>query len=153
MALGLAAIVIARDYPYGTVTAMGPGFVPTAVAAILTALGALILLARGGDVADAGPDLDEHAEPAGQGADRPLLSAGVVRAFLAIGGAIVLFGLAIRPLGLGLTVFLAALAGGLGHPGMRWPTLVLLAAGLAVASCLVFVLLLGQEIAMLPRLG
>ncbi len=144
--LGLAAIYIASSYPYGTVTAMGPGFVPTAVAAILAALGALILFARGRDVAGR----DEGGSEAV--ADRSFLSRGFIRAVGSIGGAIILFGLAVRPLGLALTVFLCTLLVGLGHPGLRWRELVLLAIGLAIASCVIFVLLLGQTIPILPRI-
>lgn len=147
VALGLAAMYIASSYPYGTVTAMGPGFVPTAVAAILAALGALILVARGRDVADG----DEAGSEAA--ADRSLLSRGFVRAVGSIGGAIILFGLAVRPLGLALTVFFCTMLAGLGHPGLRWRELILLAIGLAIASCVIFVLLLSQTIPMLPRIA
>lgn len=143
--VGAAAIYVASDYPYGTVTAMGPGFIPTGVAVILIALGALILLARGGDV-PAGAGEADGANP-----DRPVFSIGFLRAFAAIGGAIILFGLAIKPLGLALTTFLAVIAGGLGHPGVHWRALILLAAGLAVASCVIFVLLLSQSIPLFPR--
>jgi hypothetical protein len=147
MILGLAAILIAREYPYGTVTAMGPGFIPTAVAAILMLLGALILIAGGRDVTVADVAADETA------ADQRIISVGLLRAIVAIGGAIILFGLAIKPLGLGLTVFLATVIAGLGHPGANWRTLLLLALSLAVGSCLIFVVLLSQDIPMLPRFG
>lgn len=143
IALGLLAIWIASDYPYGTVTAMGPGFIPTAVAAILVLFGSLILLARG-------KDLSEQIEGGGLEL-APAEPFGFLRAMLSIGAAIVLFGLVVKPLGLGLTVFLTVVVASLGHPGLRLPQALLLALALAVASCLIFVVLLSQSIPMFPR--
>jgi hypothetical protein len=42
IAFGLAAIFIARDYPYGTAMRMGPGYFPTWVGAMLILLGAAV---------------------------------------------------------------------------------------------------------------
>lgn len=144
IALGLLAIWVASDYPYGSVTAMGPGFVPTAVAALLALLGALILL-------DGGNDLSRQPEGE-EPASAPAGSLGRLRAMLSIGVAIMLFGLAVKPLGLGLTVFLTVIVASLGHPGTRLLPTLLLAAALAVASCLIFVVLLSQSIPMFPRM-
>ena len=46
IAIGIAAVVIARDYPMGTALRMGPGYFPTALGAVLCAFG-LYLAARG----------------------------------------------------------------------------------------------------------
>jgi hypothetical protein len=46
IALGVAAVVIARDYPFGTAWRMGPGYFPSVLGGILTLFG-LVLLARG----------------------------------------------------------------------------------------------------------
>jgi hypothetical protein len=39
---GIAAIVIARDYPFGSAMRMGPGYFPTAIGGCLVVLGATI---------------------------------------------------------------------------------------------------------------
>jgi putative tricarboxylic transport membrane protein len=39
---GLAAILISRDYPYGTAMRMGPGYFPTWIGAMLIILGAAV---------------------------------------------------------------------------------------------------------------
>jgi Tripartite tricarboxylate transporter TctB family len=44
MALGLAAIVIARHYAFGTASQMGPGFLPVTLGLILMVLGAILVL-------------------------------------------------------------------------------------------------------------
>jgi hypothetical protein len=46
IALGAAAVFIARDYPFGTVTRMGPGFFPIVLGALLVSFG-LYMLVRG----------------------------------------------------------------------------------------------------------
>jgi len=46
IATGTTAIVMARDYPFGTSLRMGPGYVPTLLGAILVLFG-LYLAARG----------------------------------------------------------------------------------------------------------
>jgi hypothetical protein len=39
---GAAAVVLARQYPRGTLARMGPGFFPTVLGAVLVALGLLL---------------------------------------------------------------------------------------------------------------
>jgi len=52
IAIGVAAVVIARDYPFGTALRMGPGYFPTVLGAVLCAFG-LYLAARGARSSDA----------------------------------------------------------------------------------------------------
>jgi hypothetical protein len=42
IAFGIAAIIIARDYPFGSAMRMGPGYFPTAIGGCMVFLGALI---------------------------------------------------------------------------------------------------------------
>ncbi|MCA0423440.1 MAG: tripartite tricarboxylate transporter TctB family protein [Proteobacteria bacterium] len=143
--LGLAAIAIARDYPYGSVTAMGPGFIPTAVSILLIFFGALILAGRGRDVPESA-DGGEIAAPA-------FSPEGPWRAIGSITVSIVLFGMSIKPLGLPITAFLVVLVAGYAHSQMRiWPLLTL-AVLLSAAATLVFIGLLGLNIGTLPRVG
>ncbi len=70
-ALGLGAVVVARGYPAGTTTRMGPGYFPTALGGLLTLLG-LVVAARAA----------LRAEPMPPWAVRPLaLVTGTVLAF------------------------------------------------------------------------
>jgi hypothetical protein len=46
IAIGVAAVVIARDYPFGTTLRMGPGYFPTMLGAILVVFG-LYLVVQG----------------------------------------------------------------------------------------------------------
>jgi putative tricarboxylic transport membrane protein len=46
IAIGIAAIFIARDYPFGTALRMGPGYFPTVLGAILVLFG-LYLVVQG----------------------------------------------------------------------------------------------------------
>src|SRR5262245_10131426 len=46
IAIGAAAMVIARSYPFGTALRMGPGYFPIILGALLTLFG-LFILARG----------------------------------------------------------------------------------------------------------
>lgn len=144
IAIGLAAIAIATGYPYGTITAMGPGFLPTAVAILLIVFGVLVLYQRGGEVPAGEPGL----------ASAPAFSSeGPWRAMLAIGAAIVLFGFTIAPLGLPIAVFLVVVVAGHALPVARLVPLLLLAAFLALASAIVFVTLLGLNLRLLPQVS
>ncbi len=46
IAVGIAAVLISRDYPFGTASRMGPGYFPSVLGGILALFG-LLLLARG----------------------------------------------------------------------------------------------------------
>jgi putative tricarboxylic transport membrane protein len=47
LAIGVGAILVARDYPFGTAMRMGSGFFPTVLGGILVLFG-VFLMARGG---------------------------------------------------------------------------------------------------------
>ncbi|RAI02218.1 tripartite tricarboxylate transporter TctB family protein [Acuticoccus sediminis] len=60
-AVGVAAMIVARDYPFGTVVRMGPGFVPIMLGALLVVLGlGAAFLGRGLPAVS----LDLHLRPA-----------------------------------------------------------------------------------------
>lgn len=70
---GLAAIIVARDYPMGSAMRMGPGYFPTYLGGIMIALGAII----------AGFGLRVKGDPVGAFGWRPL--AALCLAFVAYG--------------------------------------------------------------------
>jgi putative tricarboxylic transport membrane protein len=118
--LGLAALWLARDLDYGTVRQMGSGFIPRWLAAILFVLGAAIV-ARGFMTG---------------GARLTNLS---VRRLAMILIAVVVFGVAIMPLGLVLTTFACALIAAMAGNEFRRVEVLALAAALAAFSGLLFV--------------
>ena len=56
IAVGTLAVVLARDYPLGTVMRMGPGYFPVALGALLVLFGIYVLAKglRGGEKIEAG---------------------------------------------------------------------------------------------------
>lgn len=145
IAVGIASIIVSRDYSYGTITAMGPGFVPTAVAALLVLFGAAILVQRGADVATASDD------PARDNEDGTGDARQVLRPILCIVVAILLFAGLVASLGLLATTFLVVVVAGFAYPKRRIVPLLTLAATLATAAALIFVALLGLNIPLLPK--
>jgi hypothetical protein len=146
--VGIGAIWIAREYPYGTLTAMGPGFVPTAIAAILVVLGILIIIMRGRDVRE------EAVEEVQAGTSRPsraMVLFGIARVLFFVLGGIVFFGVALRALGLAISTFILVILVSLARPGVKLLPVLLLAAGVTAASYVLFILLLDLQINVFPR--
>jgi hypothetical protein len=122
IAFGLAAVIIARDYPMGTAMRMGPGYFPTYLGAIMMVMGAIIA-ARG--------LAQRAADEATKGfAWRPLI---------VLSGAFIAFGIAMESLGfipaLLILIMLSALAG----KEFRLLEVVLLTAVLIVAAVGIFI--------------
>jgi hypothetical protein len=144
---GGGAIWIARDYPYGTLTAMGPGFVPTAIAAILALLGIVILLLRGSDVCE-----DERKKEPGETMPR---RAGMpldrLRVLALITGGILFFGATLRGLGLAISTFVLVVLVSLAQPGNKASFVLLLATSITAAACILFIALLDLAIAVFPE--
>jgi putative tricarboxylic transport membrane protein len=133
VAIGIAFMVIARDYRFGTAARMGPGFFPTLLGGLLAGLGLLLSipgLVRDGD---AFPKLH-------------------MRALLTILFGIVVFALLMQPLGFVLAAVILILICGFADPDLR----LIESAGLAVlltAFCVgIFVLLLGLPLSLWPDL-
>ncbi|CAH1695315.1 putative tricarboxylic transport membrane protein [Hyphomicrobiales bacterium] len=124
-------LVFARDLSHGSLAQMGPGYLPRYVAVMLMGIGA-VLLFRG-------------LRRDGLNLPRITPRAVVVPAL-----ALVVFGLAIEPLGLAIASFLAVVIGALAHPGQSWPRTSAMAVLLAVGSCVLFVTLLDLPLPVLP---
>lgn len=129
---GLAGVVFARNLPFGSAAAMGPGFLPTICSWLIVVLGVLI----------ATRSLHGKAEAIDRVVPRPVLMVS-----LAIG----IFALLVERAGLGITVFLTAFVASYAGPARLVETLVL-ALIAAVATVVVFVLLLGLPIPLWPDL-
>lgn len=129
--LGVAAVVVARNYPMGTATRMGPAYFPTIVGAVLAVIG-LIALVR---------SFLQPGEPIKGFAVRPLVL---------VLGATVLFAMLVRSAGLVVAVIVLVMVSAFASAMFRWVPSLALAIGLAIFSVVVFVKALGLPI---PALG
>ncbi len=131
VAIGLAAVVLARAHPMGTAMRMGPAYFPTMLGGLLALIGLLTVLRS----------LLRAGEPIGR------LAYGKVSLVLASN---VLFGLLLRRVGLVVSLILLVLTSAYASQQFSWRASLVLAVGLAAACAVTFVTLLGLPI---PLLG
>lgn len=122
---GAAGLWLARAHPFGVLTDMGPGFLPTIVSLALVAAGIAISLG--------------HREGGSTG---PL----AWRAGLFVFAAMIAFGLAIDRLGLVVSTFGTTVICAYATPEARWREAIPLGIGFAIFAVLVFVYGLGQPV-------
>ncbi|MDQ0346829.1 tripartite tricarboxylate transporter TctB family protein [Ancylobacter vacuolatus] len=128
LVIGLVGFAVARDYRLGTATHMGPGYFPAVLTGLLALVG-LISVVRAFVVEGA---------PIGTLALKPLAS---------VVGAILVFGLAIVPLGGAVAMLLTVLVAATASRQFRLAPLPLAgAAGLVATCCLVFIQMLNVPI-------
>ena len=132
LVIGVATIVIGRDYQMGTAFKMGPAYFPTLLAGLLTFIG-LISLIR---------SFLQKGEPIPAFAWKPLLL---------ITAATVVFGLLVRGAGLVIALPLFVLMTSFASVKFRWGPSLLLAAGATVFCSLVFVTGLGVPLPIIGR--
>lgn len=128
--IAATAWYLCRNLNMGTARNMGAGYFPMALAGLMALLGgALVLRSFAG-----------ASEPFGQ------VSHHTLRAILAVLGAGVIFGLLVRPLGLGPAVLLTVLVGSFGMRGYGLRSALTVGTALAIGCALVFVQVLGLPI-------
>jgi hypothetical protein len=130
---GVAFAIGAATYVVGTPLRMGPGFYPLVVGVLLVALGVIIAI-----------------RPVIASSEDEPLTAPAWRPLVLILGAIVLFALTVRGLGLIPSVFGASLMAILASRRTALRTSLLVAAGLTIVSVLIFGIALNLR---LPLLG
>ena len=118
-AFGLAAIGIGASYPVGTAARMGPGYFPRALGIILIVLGAIQVL-------------DAFRKPGAPIAMKDL------RPLLIVLGSVVVFGLAVVPLGLVLATILLIVISSTASHEFRWKEAVISSVLLAAFTVLAF---------------
>lgn len=122
-AIGAVGVYMSRDFAFGALTRMGPGFLPTVLSWALVGVGALVTLRslalRGGEI-----------QPS------------MWRPQILIVAAIILFALLIERIGMIPTVFVVILVASFASDEFRLRDAVLLGAGMSLACYLVFVVLL-----------
>ena len=121
LAFGVAFGLTAATYEIGTPLAMGPGFFPLALAAILVVLGVAVI---------AGGFLSQTDAVVGHIPWR-----GIALLTLAF----IIFGLTVRNLGVGPSLFVATLLASLGSQRTSWLGAIAIAAGLTVLTVLIFI--------------
>jgi hypothetical protein len=116
-----AVVVKVYDYPIGTTRSMGPGYFPLVIGVLLSILGGII----------AAKSLVTDGERVDKFAWRPLIW---------ILGAVVLFGLTAKIIGLALAIILLVLVSAMGGHEFKVKEQVIAAIILAIGSVLVFVI-------------
>lgn len=128
--VGLYAALHALDYEFGSLTRMGPGYFPVGLGALLAVLGLAIAV----------PAFFREGEPV----------TVQWRTLALVLGSLVLFGAALKPLGLVLATVLATMASSMADQQTRWKGRVLIAGGVALLTYLVFALGLGMVLPVWP---
>lgn len=129
MSIGGAAAYMSRDFVFGTMTRMGPGFLPTVLAWLLIGIGAFVAFR-------------------GLALTGPRIQPSTWRPQIVIVVAIVLFALLIERVGLIPTVFIVTNVASVAATEFKFRDSLFLSAGLAIACYLVFITMLG-----LPLVG
>ena len=132
LAFGLGILTLARNYPFGSTTRMGPGFLPQVLAALLACLGLLIAVRS---------CVARRREEIAGFAWKPLLL---------VLAAIVLYGLLVRPAGFVAVTFASVLLCARASRHGSLTARLWLAAGTTLCCALIFVTGLGLP---LPLLG
>jgi hypothetical protein len=131
IAFGIAAMVIARDYPFGSAARMGPGYFPTVLGGILAAIGAVVSvqsLAIGGE--KVGP--------------------WAWSALVLVLGAVLLFGVLLQYLGLVLCTFILIAVSSIPAHDKRWKEVLISGVVLSALALGLFIYGLGLQFPVWP---
>ena len=129
--IGLAVVVLAQNYRFGTAARMGPGYFPTLLGALMALLG--LTLSVPAFARDGEPVQRFHLRPFG---------------FVLL--AIAAFGLALPYLGFAAAIVVLVVVGSFADPDLKPLETAGVAAFLLVFSILIFVVLLGLPIRLWP---
>lgn len=130
---GAFFVIYARAYDMGTAARMGPAFFPTMLGGLLFLLGILICLRALAAGAADGHISRFHFKP-----------------LLLVLGAVVAFGLLLRPAGLLVALAALVIISSLGSDAFRLRDVLLLTVGLAVLVLIVFIYGLSMTVPVLP---
>jgi len=124
--LGALAAFTATSYPFGTIQAMGPGFVPFWLGVILAVMGVGIIVVEGRK-------------------DPEALDVPGLRPLLAVSASVLIFALTIDRFGLLPCVFLTSFVATISEPKMNLTRSVVVSIALAIISLVVFQYGLGLQ--------
>jgi hypothetical protein len=125
MAIGLAGAYFGRDLTFGTAARMGPGYFPVVLSWVIFAIGVVVGLK-------------------GLSVEGPEIEPVQLRPILIVISAILIFGYLIDKVGLAITAALLTVLAGYARRDVNLPETLLLAAGLALFSVVLFVYGLSQ---------
>ena len=134
VAAGVAMAILATGYRPGTPARMGPGYFPFWIGVLLAAVGIIVTLRA---VLGA--------------SDRGRIEAIDARAVLVVIGAVVMFGVILKPLGLLVSLFLLVLFSSMASREFDWRIALLNALFLTGLSWAVFIKGLGLNLPVLPQ--
>ncbi len=132
-AFGLGFVAVARSYDMGTAARMGPAFFPTMLGGLLLVLGVIVT------IKGLSPGAEEHR-----------VDKFHFKPLLLVLGAVVAFGLLLRPAGMLVALATLVFVSSLGGDQFRLRDVLLLTVGLAVLVLAVFIYGLGMTIPVLP---
>jgi hypothetical protein len=132
-AFGLGFVVFARQYDMGTAARMGPAFFPTMLGGLLLLLGVVTSIKGLTVQTDDGKVARFHFKP-----------------LLLVLGAVVAFGLLLRPAGLLVSIAALVIISSLGGDEFRLRDVLLLTVGLAILVLVVFIYGLAMTVPVLP---
>jgi hypothetical protein len=125
--IGLAGLYLGKNLTFGTASQMGPGFFPTWLNFLIIAIGVGVGVKA---LAVEGPPIERFQ----------------LRPILFIIAAIVIFGFLIQAVGLALSAVLMTFFAAYARRDVKVTETILLAAGLAVFSVILFIYALGQAV-------
>jgi hypothetical protein len=131
VAIGLTFLIVARDYRMGSAARMGPGYFPTWLGGLLALLGLSLTV----------PSFVTAGQPF------PRLH---LRPMLALLASIVVFALALQPLGFVIALMLLVVIAGFADPELGPLRAIGIGALLTVFSVLIFYYLLGLPLPLWP---
>lgn len=132
-AFGLFFMLYAQQYDMGTAARMGPAYFPSVLGGLLLVLGVIIAL----------KGMKQHSPDGAVGRFH-------FRPLLLVLGAVLAFGLLLRPMGLIVALTVLVIVSSLGSPEFRLRDALLLTVGLTVLVIVVFIYGLSMTIPVLP---
>ncbi len=133
IACGLFFAGFAQQYGMGTAARMGPAYFPTVLGGLLALLGAIVAF-KGLSIAVPDSQVDRF----------------YFKPLLLVLGAVVLFGLLLRPAGLLVALAALIIVSSLGSGEFKWREILPLTAGLAALVWVVFIYGLSMTLPVLP---
>jgi hypothetical protein len=133
IACGLFFAGFAQQYGMGTAARMGPAYFPTMLGGLLALLGAIVAF-KGLSIAVPDSQVDRF----------------YFKPLLLVLGAVVLFGLLLRPAGLLVALAALIIVSSLGSGEFKWREILPLTAGLAALVWVVFIYGLSMTLPVLP---
>jgi Tripartite tricarboxylate transporter TctB family len=125
--IGVAGLYFGRELAFGTAARMGPGYFPTLLSILILAIGIIVGIR-------------------GLTAEGPPIEPVQLRPIAMIIAAILIFGVLIDVVGLALTALLLTVFAAYARREVKLTETILLGAGLAAFTVVVFVYLLGQPL-------